>query len=98
MHNITFLDSARRGLCFYQGGQHRPDANSSLRREGLKELNKVKIEKFSFFQKVRDWVGLRPFRPSVRLEREMLGVQSVVHNYGHGGSGITVFQVKLEIM
>ena len=28
----------------------------------------------------------------------MLGVQSVVHNYGHGGSGITVFQVKLEIM
>ena len=47
---------------------------------------------------MRDWVGLRPFRPSVRLEREMLGVQSVVHNYGHGGSGITVFQVKLEIM
>ena len=43
---------------------------------------------------MRDWVGLRPFRPSVRLERERLGGRSVVHNYGHGGSGITVFQVR----
>lgn len=31
-------------------------------------------------------VGLRPGRPSVRLERE----GRVIHNYGHGGSGITV--------
>ena len=43
--------------------------------------------------KVRDWVGLRPFRPSVRLERETVEGRSIVHNYGHGGSGITVFQV-----
>jgi len=46
---------------------------------------------------LKDWVGLRPGRPSVRLERETMsdgvgGVQEVVHNYGHGGSGITVFQ------
>ncbi|UMP03940.1 FAD-dependent oxidoreductase [Amycolatopsis sp. EV170708-02-1] len=31
-------------------------------------------------------VGLRPFRPEVRLERE----GRVVHCYGHGGAGITV--------
>ena len=43
--------------------------------------------------KLRDWVGLRPGRPEVRLEREMIDGVSVVHNYGHGGSGITVFQV-----
>ena len=30
-------------------------------------------------------VGLRPARPSVRVEREQVGTQRVVHNYGHGG-------------
>ena len=43
-------------------------------------------------------VGLRPWRPEVRLESEPLGSvspagppQSVLwHNYGHGGSGISL--------
>ena len=37
-------------------------------------------------------VGLRPFRKSgVRLEREKLrDGRSVIHNYGHGGSGFTL--------
>ena len=42
-------------------------------------------------------VGLRPGRPSVRLERERVqGGLQLVHNYGHGGSGITVFQVNIK--
>ncbi|MFC3351569.1 NAD(P)/FAD-dependent oxidoreductase [Streptomyces echinoruber] len=36
-------------------------------------------------------VGLRPARPAVRLEREALpGGRVLVHNYGHGGAGVTV--------
>ncbi|MGW5717817.1 FAD-dependent oxidoreductase [Amycolatopsis sp. NPDC003865] len=35
---------------------------------------------------LRSAVGLRPFRPVVRLERD----GDVVHCYGHGGSGITL--------
>ncbi|XP_065208091.1 D-aspartate oxidase-like [Planococcus citri] len=35
------------------------------------------------------WVGLRPHRNIVRLEVENLGKLKIVHNYGHGGSGIT---------
>jgi D-amino-acid oxidase len=36
-------------------------------------------------------VGLRPVRPSVRLEAESLGGgQRLVHNYGHGGAGVTL--------
>ncbi|MFB7322962.1 FAD-dependent oxidoreductase [Streptomyces sp. NPDC056190] len=36
-------------------------------------------------------VGLRPSRHAVRLEREELpGGRVLVHNYGHGGAGVTV--------
>jgi D-amino-acid oxidase len=36
-------------------------------------------------------VGLRPVRPSVRLEAEPLdGGRRVLHNYGHGGAGVTL--------
>jgi D-amino-acid oxidase len=36
-------------------------------------------------------VGLRPVRPSVRLEAERLDTGTVVlHNYGHGGAGVTL--------
>ncbi|MGI8576335.1 MAG: FAD-dependent oxidoreductase [Nocardioidaceae bacterium] len=33
-------------------------------------------------------VGLRPGRPSVRLERELRGDVAVVHDYGHEGNGV----------
>jgi D-amino-acid oxidase len=40
---------------------------------------------------LRHRVGLRPFRPRVRLETETPGAGPlVVHNYGHGGAGITL--------
>jgi D-amino-acid oxidase len=36
-------------------------------------------------------VGLRPVRPSVRLEAETLdGGRRLLHNYGHGGAGVTL--------
>ena len=37
-------------------------------------------------------VGLRPYRPSVRLEAEPArpGEPLVLHNYGHGGAGVTL--------
>ncbi len=41
---------------------------------------------------IRERVGLRPFRKSgVRLERDRLrDDRTVIHNYGHGGSGFTL--------
>jgi D-amino-acid oxidase len=38
---------------------------------------------------LEDKVGLRPGRPKIRLERED-GPIPRIHNYGHGGSGITL--------
>lgn len=43
---------------------------------------------------IENRVGLRPGRSQIRLEIELLGnggkVVPVVHNYGHGGSGVTL--------
>jgi len=40
---------------------------------------------------IRDVVGLRPFRPQgFRVEAERLGDKLLIHNYGHGGCGITL--------
>lgn len=36
-------------------------------------------------------VGLRPYRQTgVRVERESVAGKTVIHNYGHGGSGVTM--------
>ena len=34
--------------------------------------------------------GIRPLRPSVRLELATVDGRTVIHNYGHGGAGFTV--------
>lgn len=40
---------------------------------------------------IRTIVGLRPFRPSGFVVRgEKLGDKVIIHNYGHGGAGITL--------
>lgn len=42
---------------------------------------------------VREAVGLRPHRDTVRVEVELIGTRNgalkVIHNYGHGGYGVT---------
>lgn len=35
-------------------------------------------------------VGLRPYRPTIRLEREDTPTGPIVHCYGHGGAGVTL--------
>jgi glycine/D-amino acid oxidase-like deaminating enzyme len=51
-------------------------------------LPRVKV---SADREIRTVVGLRPFRPSgFRVAKEMVGETAVVHNYGHGGGGITL--------
>ena len=61
-----------------------PDSFDALRRR----LARVLV---SPQRVVRTIVGLRPFRPSgFRVEAEPLGDTLLVHNYGHGGCGVTL--------
>lgn len=40
---------------------------------------------------IREVVGLRPYRPEgFKVEAERLGDKLLIHNYGHGGAGITL--------
>ncbi len=39
---------------------------------------------------IEDMVGLRPGRTEVRLEKEQISDKTIIHNYGHGGSGVTL--------
>ncbi len=40
---------------------------------------------------LRQLVGLRPYRPQgFRIEHERLADRDIVHNYGHGGAGVTL--------
>src|SRR4029453_8580984 len=40
---------------------------------------------------IREVVGLRPYRPEgFRVEAERVGEKLFIHNYGHGGAGITL--------
>lgn len=51
-----------------------------------------------------EWVGLRPGRANIRIEAEVVGSSKgrevmVIHNYGHGGSGVTLsWGCALEVL
>jgi D-amino-acid oxidase len=46
--------------------------------------------RFAHVEILSEGVGLRPARPTVRLEAERVGKGTVIHNYGHGGAGFTL--------
>ena len=47
---------------------------------------------------LRSAAGLRPFRDeTIRVEAETVGDRRIVHNYGHGGAGITLSWGSAEL-
>jgi D-amino-acid oxidase len=60
------------------------DKNYNINR-GYQFIPKLKLSKDRI---IKETVGLRPFRASgPRIEKQLLGNKTIVHNYGHGGSG-----------
>jgi glycine/D-amino acid oxidase-like deaminating enzyme len=63
-------------------------AGSLVMREPPRRFARVHVSEDRI---IRTVVGLRPFRPSGFVVRaEKVGDKTVVHNYGHGGGGITL--------
>src|SRR5215468_9164742 len=68
---------------------------SMLLPEPMRRFARVRVSEDRI---IRTVVGLRPFRASgFRVEAERLGDKTVVHNYGHGGGGITLSWGTSEI-
>lgn len=63
-----------------------PDPATSVRI--LRECAKL-VPSLEQAEKIGDFVGLRPYRPSLRIEVDAHNPK-VIHNYGHGGSGVTL--------
>ena len=63
-------------------------ATGAARAANARRLPRVRV---SMDRVIKETVGLRPFRLSgPRLDVEMLDQKTIVHNYGHGGSGFSL--------
>lgn len=71
-------------------------ANSDADMEGIMERCCRLLPALREAEVVKAWAGLRPGRPCVRLDAEVVRSPEtgremrVVHCYGHGGSGVTL--------
>src|SRR5687768_8762754 len=84
MDRRAFIGSAAAGLAL-PGCVARPRPPAALKPSCLPRVN------VSAARIIRTVAGLRPYRPSGFVVRaEALGDKRLVHNYGHGGAGITL--------
>ncbi|XP_050563782.1 D-amino-acid oxidase [Spodoptera frugiperda] len=76
------------------GGTHQSDYNTDVcaaDTDFIMDGCKKMMPGFEKAEIVKHWVGLRPARRSIRLEPEERNGKLIIHNYGHGGSGFTLF-------
>jgi len=63
-------------------------ARSSLAFDTKRQFAPVKVARNRV---IREVVGLRPYRPGgFVVEAQRFGNKLLVHNYGHGGNGVTL--------
>ena len=93
VQNLLIYTIPRRDVTVLGGTAQRGDWDEDIRDEDTElilrkceslwpELDRSKVVGVS--------VGLRPSRKEVRLEVENISGRLVVHNYGHGGAGVTL--------
>lgn len=73
--------------CVEIQGKRVPERMLEINSEFLRQLTGERLDK-----NIENIIsGYRPFREDgIRVERENIGGDSVIHNYGHGGAGVTL--------
>lgn len=93
-HPLGFAYVIARSTDCILGGtaqEHREDLDIDPReRHRIIEVNTELEPKLRGATVLEDVACLRPYRTSVRLEREDRSDGAIIHNYGHGGAGYTV--------
>ncbi|MET0625995.1 MAG: FAD-dependent oxidoreductase [Pyrinomonadaceae bacterium] len=84
----VFLRSALAASAFLMAARtDQPPARAA----GLDEQRRFAPVKVSRERIIREVVGLRPYRPEgFVVDAERVGDKLLIHNYGHGGAGITL--------
>ena len=75
------------GACLVAARAHQPPARAA----GLDGQRRFAPVKVSRDRIIREVVGLRPYRPEgFVVDAERVGGKLLIHNYGHGGAGVTL--------
>src|SRR5690349_16976874 len=83
-----FLLSAMSASAFALGGRGLPSNYLTAEREPKRHFAPVKVSRDRL---IRTVVGLRPYRSEgFVVKTDRLGEKLLVHNYGHGGAGVTL--------
>jgi D-amino-acid oxidase len=83
----------RREDCFLGSAAQRDDWDTSIRDEDARSILDRCIRlmpSLGAIEVIDHRVGLRPGRAEIRLEMERRAGGAAVHNYGHGGAGVTL--------
>ena len=76
------------GACASKSPQTAPLTSPGVRPRPANDLVPVNA---SWDRVIHTTVGLRPFRaPGFRVEPEKLDDKTIIHNYGHGGGGVSL--------
>lgn len=93
MHRRTFLragGTAALGFAFSACAARSPTSAAAARARRRRLVNLVPVD-CSMDRIIRTTVGLRPHRDSgFLLKAEAFGEKTVIHNFGHGGAGVSL--------
>jgi len=89
---VTYLIS-RKDKCVLGGTTDKGNWDTTTTKEEIEKIYKRCLSvapEIEGGEIIGTWVGLRPGRTALRIELDLSYEKPVIHNVGHGGSGLTI--------